>query len=100
MLVSVWYVWATALFGCIGIVAALWRGGSLFATALANRPIWIVTYYDTDSPLVDPTSFPVFSRKCPTVEWLRENEPCFNPDWYDGNVVVDGPWYCGMYPYK
>lgn len=58
-MVSIWYVYAVALLGVIGIMAALWRGASIFAKMIAEKRFWIVTHHHR----YGDSAFPVFGRK-------------------------------------
>ena len=109
-MISIWYLFASSFLGCVAVVAAIW----IFAKALSKRPFWIVCYHHKHGI----TSWPVFCKSQPDLEYLLKTDKNFAGDWegeggltdeqrheFDGSreseeyVDFSGPWYVGTYPF-
>jgi len=109
-MVSVWYVYAAVALGVIGMLGAFWKSGSVFALALAKKPFWIAVYHHR----FGTTTFPVFRKESPDLEWLLEHDAQFASE-YEGEGAPDreegegredeyldicGPFFVGLLPFK
>jgi len=100
MMNSGWWLVLSSGLGLVGIGLALWKGGSVFASALSKRPFWIVCYHHQQGM----ASWPVFCKDEPDLDYLLKTDQEFAGDWEGEDsgeyVDIDGPWYVGMRPYQ